>query len=77
MDSELSEKTRRMYEFFYRQDMGDSVVAVVSQGTPGEYDENPTVREYAEKGYRLIDANMFGQGDDSGEILIFKPAEEE
>lgn len=50
---------------------GKDAVAVVSQGTPGEYDYNPTVKEYEAKGYKLVDANMFGQGDESGEILIF------
>ena len=75
MDSKFSEEMRRMYESFYKQDEGDSIVAVVSEGIPGEYDDNPTVNDYEAKGYQLIDANIFGQGDESGEILIFKRSE--
>ena len=62
-----------MYETFYKADYGPNVVAVISEGQPGEYDDNPTIDEYTEKGYKLIDANMFGQDGEVGEILIFTP----
>ena len=29
------------------------------------------IEEYEAKGYKLRDANMFGQGDETCEILIF------
>ena len=54
---------------------GKDAVAVVSKGSPGNYDDNPTVMEYEAKGYKLVDSNMFGhmfgQGNETGEILIF------
>lgn len=65
-----------MYEFFYKQDYGKDVVAVISEGEPGEYDENPSVKEYTDKGYKLVDANMFGEEGEIGEILIFVPDKE-
>ena len=51
------------------------MVAVISGAEPGDYQNNPTIDEYKQKGYKLIDANMFGKvGAESerGEILIFK-----
>ena len=54
---------------------GKDAVAVVSKGSPGNNDDNPTVMEYEAKGYKLVDSNMFGQcgcqGNETGEILIF------
>ena len=50
---------------------GKDALAVVSEGPPGQYEDNPTVNEYKAKGYKLVDGNMFGQGNETGEILIF------
>ena len=71
MDAKLIESMRFMNQIGAWETYGKDAVAVVSQGTPGEYDDNSTVKEYEAKGYKLVDANMFGQGNESGEILIF------
>jgi len=72
MNKAYIERTRKFYEDCYKEDNED-VVAVVSQGKPGVYQDNPTIKEYEQKGYYLIDANIFGCGDARGEILIFEP----
>ena len=67
MDEKLIEGMRRMNQIGAWETYGKDAIAVVSQGTPGD----PTVKEYEAKGYKLRDANMFGQGNETGEILIF------
>ena len=63
-----------MFEYANRLELGDDVIVVISEGQPGEYENNPTIMAYKEKGYRLHHANMFGCGvEDVGEILIFVP----
>ena len=59
-----------------REAYGDDVVVVLSEGKPGEYADNPTIKEYKAKGYEFFDANIFGMGlDQTGEVLFFrKPA---
>ena len=76
MDAKFVEGMRQMHESCYRLDYGMDVIAVVSAGEPGEYENNPTIEEYTQKGYKLIDANMFGCGNERGEILLFKPIPE-
>ena len=71
MDEKLIEGMRRMNQIGAWEAYGKDAIAVVSQGTLGEYTDNPTVKEYEAKDYKLRDANMFGQGDETGEILIF------
>ena len=71
MDAKLIESMRFMNQVSAWETYGKDAVAVVSQGTPGEYADNPTVKDFEAKGYKLVDANMFGQGNESGEILVF------
>ena len=71
MNSIFIEHMRCVYQIDAWETFGKNAVAVVSEGTPGNYDDNPTVKEYKEKGYKLVDANMFGKGFEFGEILIF------
>ena len=73
MDKDLPEKMRGMYEFFYKKEFGDSVIAVISESEPGNYEDNSTISKYKKNGYKLMDANIFGQGFEKGEILIFVP----
>jgi hypothetical protein len=44
---------------------------VLNGGELGVYENNPTVIEYENKGYRLCDANMFGEGLEKMETLTF------
>lgn len=50
---------------------GMDAIVVLNGGEPGEYENNPTIQEYEEKGYRLCDANMFGKGCERYEALTF------
>ena len=77
MDEILVEQIRCLNQISAWETFGMHAVAVVSKGNPGEYDNNPTVIEYQARGYELVDANMFGQGGETGEILIFNKVEDE
>lgn len=59
------------YEESYREDYPECEAVVCR--TPGEYDDNPIIKEYKQKGYELIDANMCGIRSQTIEILIFNP----
>ena len=80
-DQEEKEKFRRsMLQWWTemaREAYGDDVVVVLSEAKPGEYADNPTIKEYKAKGYEFLDANIFGMGlEQMGEVLLFrKPAE--
>ena len=71
MEKELIEKMLKIYDFAAKADFGDDVIVVLNGGTPGEYENNLTIIEYEEKGYRFCDANMFGQGCERYEALTF------
>ena len=70
---ELAEKMRLFYEKCYQLEYGTDIIAVINNAEPGSYESNPIIDEYTQKGYKLIDANMFGNEKELGEILIFKP----
>ncbi len=76
MEAEFIEKMRLFYEKCYKLEYGTDIVAAVNGGEPGNYDNNPTIEEYAQKGYKFFDANMFGHGDECGEILLFRQISE-
>ena len=67
----IIEDMRCMYQIDAWETYGKDAVAVMNEGFSGEYDENPTMKEYKAKGYKLVDANMFGEGTDTFEILTF------
>jgi len=71
MEKELIEKMLKTYGFMAKLDFGLDAIVVLNGGTPGEYENNPTIIEYEEKGYRFCDANMFGQGSERYEALTF------
>ena len=75
MDAELIERMKRIYQISAWETYGKDAIAVLSEGTPGIYDNNPTINEYKTKGYKLVDANMFGHGVETGEILVFAKME--
>ena len=51
---------------------GEDAVVALNAGEPGVYENNPTIIEYAQKGYKFCDANMFGEGLERMETLTFK-----
>ena len=71
MEKKLIEKMLKIYEFGAKADFGADAIVVLNGGTPGEYENNPTIIEYEGKGYRFCDANMFGQGCERYEALTF------
>ena len=71
MEKELIEKMLKTFGFMAKLDFGDDAIVVLNGGTPDEYENNPTIIEYEEKGYRFCDANMFGQGCERYEALTF------
>ena len=71
MEKELIEKMLKTYGFMAKLDFGEDAIVVLNGGTPGEYENNPTIIEYEENGYRFCDANMFGQGCERYEALTF------
>ncbi len=77
MEKELIEKMLKTYGFMAKLDFGLDAIVVLNGGTPGEYENNPTIIEYEEKGYRFCDANMFGQGCERYEALTFCRKREE
>lgn len=70
MDKEYIETLRKMQEMEYRQI--DSSAVVVVESSEVDYETNETIRKYVNDGYRLIDANRFGEGSQvCGEFLVF------
>ncbi len=70
LDRKEIESMRRMHERNYQEDNPTAVV-VVEFGQV-DYDTCPTVKDYQERGYRLYDANAFGNQDGCvGEFLVF------
>ena len=76
MDQDYVEKMLRLYTLNAKITFGTDTVTILSAGTPGEYDNNPTLKEFKEKGYKLCDANMFGKGDERYEAFSFKKMNE-
>lgn len=79
MNADFVEEVRKMHEQFASMEYGPqglAVTAVVNEMV-GEYDNNPLIDRYEAQGYRFADANMFGAGGESGEILIFTKSKEQ
>ena len=55
-----------------KEAFGSDAVVALNGGEFGVYENNPTVVEYENKGYRLCDANMFGEGLEKMETLTFQ-----
>ena len=71
MDQDFIETMLKFHTFNAKMTFGPEAIVVLNGGTPGEYEHNPTIKEFKEKGYRLCDANMFGQGSERAEALTF------
>ncbi|MBO5748821.1 MAG: hypothetical protein J6R48_07395 [Muribaculaceae bacterium] len=75
MNEDFIEFVMNMNRIEAMEQYGPKAVVVLSEGAAGEYDNNPTIDKYYAMGYRLADANMFGHGDETMEVLIFIPKE--
>ena len=55
-----------------KEAFGADAVVALNVGEPGVYENNPTIIEYEQKGYKFCDANMFGEGLERMETLTFR-----
>lgn len=73
MDKSDIENLRRFYELSYQED--DSSAIVVVELGEVDFENNETITNYRNKGYKLIDSNRFGEGlNVVGEFLVFVKA---
>ncbi len=79
MDKDLIATMLKIHTLGAIDTFGPNAIVVLNGGEPGVYENNPTIMEFEQKGYRLCDANMFGVGlDERYEALTFckkKPTE--
>lgn len=76
MEQDYVEKMLKLYSLNAKITFGADAVTVLSAGQPGEYENNPTIKEHKGKGYKLCDANMFGMGEECCEVFTFKKKRE-
>ena len=73
MDKFDIENLRRFYELSYQEDDSSAIVEVELGKV--DYENNETIKNYRNKGYKLIDSNRFGEGlNVIGELLVFVKA---
>ena len=71
MEKDFITTMLRIYTLGAIDTFGMDAIVVLNGGEPGEYENNPTIKEYEEKGYRLCDTNMFGKDLERYEALTF------
>jgi len=71
MGKDYIETMLEIYTLGAKATFGKDAIVVLNDGTPGVYENNPTITEYVGKGYKLCDANMFGRGYERFEALTF------
>ncbi len=59
-----------------KETFGIDAVVALNAGGPGVYENNPTIIEYEQKGYKFCDANIFGEGLERMESLTFRKVNE-
>jgi len=70
MDIKELESLRMFHEMAYKE-IDDSAIVVVEKGNV-DYENNPTIKDYESKGYKLFDSNRFGSLEGvEGEFLVF------
>ena len=74
---DFSEKIRRMFEMAWRcEGYGDVKALVVDRDADKRSDSR--MKECVEQGYRLVDENMFGDGDGAlGKVVVFVRGEKD
>ena len=71
MKEDYIETMLKFYALGAKATFGEDAIVVLNGGTPGMYENNPTINEYVKNGYKLCDANMFGRGEERFEALTF------
>ena len=65
-----------LYTLAAKETFGIDAVVALNAGGPGVYENNPTIIEYEQKGYKFCDANIFGEGLERMESLTFRKVNE-
>ena len=69
MDKDFIKTMLALHFLAAKETFGPDAIVILNGGELGVYENNPTVIEYENKGYRLCDANMFGEGLEKMETL--------
>ncbi len=76
MDKNFIKNMLALHFFAAKEAFGSDAVVALNAGEPGVYENNPTIIEYEQKGYKFCDANMFGEGLERMETLTFRKVNE-
>lgn len=76
MDQVFMKTMLALHTLAAKETFGEDAVVALNAGEPGVYENNPTIIEYEQKGYKFCDANMFGEGLERMETLTFKKVNE-
>jgi hypothetical protein len=72
MDKDFIKTMLAMHTLVAKEAFGADAVVALNAGELGVYENNPTIIEYEQKGYKLCDANMSGEGLERMETLTFR-----
>ncbi len=72
MDKDFIKTMLAMHTLVAKEAFGADAVVALNAGELGVYENNPTIIEYEQKGYKFCDANMFGEGLERMETLTFQ-----
>lgn len=76
MDKDFIKTILALHTLAAKEAFGADAVVALNAGEPGVYENNPTIVEYEQKGYKFCDANMFGEGLERMETLTFRKVNE-
>lgn len=76
MDKDFIKTMLALHTLAAKEAFGADAVVALNAGVPGVYENNPTIIEYEQKGYKFCDANMFGEGLERMETLTFRKVNE-
>ncbi len=72
MDKDFIKTMLALHFLAAKEAFGADAVVALNAGELGVYENNPTIIEYEQKGYKFCDANMFGEGLERMETLTFR-----
>ena len=76
MDKDFIKTMLAMHTLAAKEAFGANAVVALNAGEPGVCENNPTIIEYEQKGYKFCDANIFGEGLERMESLTFRKVNE-
>lgn len=72
MDKDFIKTMLALHTLVAKETFGSDAVVALNAGELGVYENNPTIIEYEQKGYKFCDANIFGEGLERMETLTFR-----